>query len=192
MRKIIAALQVSLDGFIEGADGELDWIASWEDQFGLMPEIDACILGGGMYPGYEHYWSAIQADPNGVLEFTGRPPTSGEIDYAAFAARTPHYVVSTKLATTRWKGSQLVRDLTAIRMLKAGPGRNIHLVGGATLVSSMMNERLVDELRVVVNPVVLGRGKALFKDVSDSHLLHLAGVEQFLSGQVKLTYSVQS
>ena len=53
MRKIIAALITSLDGLIEGPNGELDWVDSWEDPFDLLPQIDTCILGRGMYPGYE-------------------------------------------------------------------------------------------------------------------------------------------
>ena len=72
MRKIIAALQVSVDGFIEGPNGELDWVDTWEDPFDLSHQIDACILGAGMYPGYEQYWRAILANPEGILPFTGR------------------------------------------------------------------------------------------------------------------------
>ena len=85
MRKIIAALQMSLDGFIEGPNGELDWIETWEDPFDLLPQIDTCILGRKMYPGYEQYWSAVLANPKGVLPFTGKTPSKGEIDYARFA-----------------------------------------------------------------------------------------------------------
>ena len=70
MRKIIAALVVSVDGFIEGPNGELDWVDTWEDPFDLLPQIDTCILGRGMYPGYEQYWGAILANPEGVLPFT--------------------------------------------------------------------------------------------------------------------------
>src|SRR5215204_2036493 len=74
-RKLIAALQVSLDGLIEGPNGELDWIGSWEDSFELLPQIDTCVLGGAMYPGYEQYWLAVLADPDGPLPFTGQPPS---------------------------------------------------------------------------------------------------------------------
>jgi dihydrofolate reductase len=63
MRKIIAGLIVSVDGFIEGANGELDWVETWEDPFDLLPQIDTCILGRGMYAGYEQYWAAILANP---------------------------------------------------------------------------------------------------------------------------------
>ncbi|PLP58512.1 dihydrofolate reductase [Mesorhizobium loti] len=192
MRKIIAALQISLDGFIEGPQGELDWITSWEDEFEVTPEIDACILGGGMYPGYEQYWTSIIANPDGVLEFTGRPATPGERDYARFAAHTPHFVVSRTLKTTNWDVVQIVADLEAIRALKGRPGKNMHLVGGATLVSSMIDAGLVDELRLVVTPIILGAGKALFKDVRRRHALTLEAPDRLKSGNVRLTYRVRT
>src|SRR4029450_5797188 len=82
MRKIIAALVVSVDGFIEGPNGELDWVDTWEDPFDLLPQIDTCILGRRMYPGYEQYWGAILANPAGVLPITGTAASKGELTYA--------------------------------------------------------------------------------------------------------------
>ncbi|WP_144377779.1 dihydrofolate reductase family protein [Mesorhizobium amorphae] len=190
MRKIIAALQISLDGFIEGPQGELDWITGWEDEFEVTPEIDTCILGGGMYPGYEQYWTSIIANPDGVLELTGRPATQGERDYARFAAKTPHFVVSQTLKATQWDVAQIVDDLAEIAKLKDRPGKNMHLVGGATLVSNMVEAGLVDELRLVVTPIVLGAGKALFKDVRHRHALTLEAADRLKSGNVRLTYRV--
>ncbi|MBR2690630.1 MAG: dihydrofolate reductase family protein [Aquamicrobium sp.] len=190
MRKIIAALQISLDGFIEGPQGELDWITGWEDEFEVTPEIDACILGGGMYPGYEQYWTSIIANPDGVLELTGRPATQGERNYARFAARTPHFVVSRTLKATQWDVAQIVGDLDEIAKLKDRPGKNMHLVGGATLVSSMVEAGLVDELRLVVIPIILGAGKALFKDVRHRHALTLEAADRLKSGNVRLIYRV--
>lgn len=190
MRKIIAALQVSLDGFIEGPQGELDWITSWEDEFEVTPQIDACILGGGMYPGYEHYWTSIIADPDAVIELAGRPATQGERDYARFAAGIPHFVVSRTLKATRWDVAQIVGDLAEIARLKDRPGKNMHLVGGAALVSSMIDAGLVDELRLVVIPVILGGGKALFKDVRHRHALALEAADRLKSGNVRLIYKV--
>ena len=188
MRKIIAALITSLDGLIEGPNGELDWVDSWEDPFDLLPQIDACILGRGMYPGYEQYWGAILANPGGILPFTGKVATKGEIDYARFAARTPHIVVSRTLNEVGWKNTRIVRDVEDLRALKEQPGKDMHAVGGATLVSSLMNAGLVDELRIVVQPIVLGRGKALFKDVKERHALTLLDVKPLQSGRVRLTY----
>ena len=190
MRKIIAALQVSVDGFIEGPNGELDWVDTWEDPFGLLTQIDTCILGGGMYPGYEQYWRAILTDPEGILPFTGRAASKGEIAYARFADRTPHIVLSRTMDTVAWKTTRIVRDVEDIRKLKQQPGKDMHAVGGATLVSSLMNVGLIDELRLIVHPVVLSGGKALFRDVKERHALKLLGAEPLKSGQVSLTYSI--
>jgi dihydrofolate reductase len=188
MRKIIAAQVVSVDGFIEGPNGELDWVDSWEDPFDLLPQIDTCILGGGMYPGYEQYWGAILANPKGVLPLTGKVATEGEIAYARFAEKTPHFVLSRTLDNVAWKNTRIVRDVEVIRRMKHEPGKDMHAVGGATLVGSLMNEGLIDELRLVVHPIVLGRGKALFKDVNERHALTFIGAMPLESGLVRLTY----
>lgn len=187
-RRIIAALQVSLDGFIEGPDADVDWIGSWEDSFDLLPEIDTCVLGGGMYPGYEQYWLAILADPGSALPLTGKVPSKGEVAYARFADRTPHVVLSRTLDTVGWKTARIVRDVAAIRALKRQPGKHIHAVGGASLVSSLMNEDLVDELRLTVHPVVLGRGKPLFGGVTARHRLELLHAKPLTGGRVALAY----
>lgn len=189
MRKIIAGLIVSVDGFIEGPNGELDWVETWEDPFDLLPQVDTCILGRGMYPGYEQYWGAILANPEGVLPFTGKVASQGEIAYAHFAERTPHVVLSKTLDKITWKNTRIVRDIEEIRRMKQQPGKDMHAVGGATLVGSLMNQRLIDQLRLVVNPIILGGGKALFKDVSERHALKFLGAKPLESGLVRLTYS---
>lgn len=190
MKRMIAALQVTLDGLIEGPNGELDWVGDWEDGFELLDEVDTCVLGGGMYPGYEQYWTAILADPSGVLSFTGRPPTEGEIRYASWADRTPHVVLSSKLGPPEWRTARVTQDLADLASLKHGDGKDIFVVGGATLVSSLMNLGLIDELRLVVHPLVLGTGTALFKDVTDRRPLELVSAEPAGTGQVVLTYRV--
>jgi dihydrofolate reductase len=192
MRKIIAALRVSLDGFIEGPKGELDWVETWEDPYDLLPQIDTCILGAGMYPGYEQYWLAILANPHGILPFTGKVASKDEIAYARFADKTSHIVLSKSLDKVAWKTTRIVRDVEDIRNLKQQAGKDMHAVGGATLVSSLMNLGLIDELRLIVHPIVLGGGKALFKDVKERHALKLVQVKPLKSGQVSLTYGTQS
>jgi dihydrofolate reductase len=187
-RKIIAALQVSLDGLIEGANGELDWIGSWDDSFDLLPEIDTCVLGGGMYPGYEQYWLGILADPEGINPLTGKLATKGEVEYARFADRTPHVVLSRTLDSPAWRTTRIVREIKDIRALRQQPGKDIHAVGGATLVSSLMNEDLIDEVRLTVHPIVLGKGKPLFKDVQVRHPLDLVQASPLPGGRVSLTY----
>jgi dihydrofolate reductase len=186
VRKIIAALQVSLDGLIEGPNGELDWVSSWEDPFDIVGKIDAFILGARMYPGYEQYWQAVLDNPSGILPFTGRPATQGEIEYAEFAGRTPHIVVSSTLQTASWTNTRIVRGLEDIRRSKEAPGGDMHAVGGASLVSSLMNAGLVDEIRLVVQPILLGCGKALFKDLNERHALTLLAARPLKAGAVTL------
>ena len=87
MRKLIAAFRVSLDGYIEGPNGEVDWVDTWEDTFDLMPQIDALVLGGGMYPGYEQYWSAVHADPQNAAAFHRQARVRGRDRIRALRAR---------------------------------------------------------------------------------------------------------
>jgi dihydrofolate reductase len=92
MRKMIAALQLSVDGFIEGPNGELDWAMAedeetWKDVFEMLDSVDTCILGRVMYPEYEQYWVAVLANPSSILPLSGRGPTKNEIAYARWADR---------------------------------------------------------------------------------------------------------
>ena len=192
MRKIIAAMQMSVDGFIEGPNGEVDWIDGWEDPFDLLSQIDTLILGGGMYLGYEQYWRAIFANPESVSPFTGKVASKGEVDYARFAAKTPHVVVSTTLEKVAWSHTRIVRNIAEIRQMKEQPGKDMHAVGGATLVCSLISAGLVDELRLVVRPIVLGGGKAMFKDVKERHALRLIETKALKQDLARLTYSTQS
>jgi len=81
MRSLIAAMKISIDGKMQGPEGTADWVEAWSEDFGLTPRIDACLLGGGMYPGYETYWTAIRTQPDNPVWVTGaprpRPSTSG-------------------------------------------------------------------------------------------------------------------
>jgi dihydrofolate reductase len=192
MRKIIVALQMSLDGFIEGRNGEIDWIDTWEDRFGIMPEIDTFIMGGGMYEGYEFYWRSILADPTGVLPFSGKSATAGEVEYARFADKTPHFVLSSSSTDISWDAARIVHDVEVFRALKQAPGKDIHALGGATFVGSLFRAGLVDEVRLLVHPIILGEGKSLFKDVADRHLLTLISSKALGSGHVLLTYKMRS
>lgn len=103
--------------------------------------------------------------------------------------RLPHFVLSKTLDKVAWKTTLIVRDMDEIRRMKHQPGKDMVAWGGATLVSSLMNLGLIDELRLMINPLVLGGGKALFKDVKERHSLKLIGVKPFKSAMVSLTYS---
>lgn len=197
-RKMISAMQISLDGFIEDAGGKTDWVTSWADAVQLVDDVDAFLLGGRMYPGYGEYWGSIRADPKSVPpnpevpSQEGRLPSESEIAYARLAAQTPHFVLSTTLDSVSWPdNTKVLRNIDEVRALKNSPGRNTYVVGGAGLVASLMDADLIDELRLIVHPIVVGSGKPLFKDVR-KHLLELVQVQPGKNGQVILTYRVTS
>jgi dihydrofolate reductase len=145
MRKLIAGMKASLDGKIEKSDGPADWVSAWSDDYGLTRQIDACILGGGMYPLYEKYWTSIQAEPEKPAWITNTPPTPAERQWADFAQRAPHYVLSKTIESAIWSNTQFIRSLDQIVALKQRPGKDIYLVGGAKTTASLIDAGLVDD-----------------------------------------------
>jgi dihydrofolate reductase len=185
VRKLIAGMKISVDGKMEGAEGYADWVESWSDDYGLTPQIDACVVGGGMYPDYERYWTAIQNEQpsDGV-------PTKGEIEWARFAAQTPHYVLSRSLTSTRWPKTRFLRGVDDISALKQRPGKDIYLMGGARITASLIDAGLVDELRLIVYPLIAGAGKALFATTESRRGLEFRKVAQLPDGRVSLIYGI--
>jgi len=190
MRKLIAGMKTSLDGKIEGTDGMADWVHAWSDDYGLTPQIDACLLGGGMYPGYEGYWTGIQNEPEKPAWITSNAPTPAELEWARFAASTPHYVLSRSLTSARWPNTSFVRGLDEIEALKQQPGKDIYLVGGARTTASLIDAGLVDELRLLVYPLIAGEGKALFATTQRRRGLELRKSVQLPDGRVRLIYGI--
>lgn len=189
MRKIIAALQTSVDCFIEGPNGEMDWaMAEDEETWKVMNEtlnsVDALILGRRMYPGYEQYWLSLLANSS--------IGTENEKAYARRADKIPHIVLSKTLDKVKWKTTTIVRGVEEIRKMKQQPGRDMLALGGAALISSLMNQGLIDEVHLIVNSLILGGGKALFKDVKERRTLKLIGEKPLKSGKVSLIYNTQS
>jgi len=187
-RTMIAALQVSLDGLVQGPNGEKDWVDSWADAIELIPDVDTFVLGGRMYPDYGDYWESIYANPERTLPFQERIPSKSEIAYARLAAQTPHIVLSTTLKSVSWPAAQIIRDVAELRTLKGQPGKNMYVVGGATLVASLLNEALIDELRLIVHPIVLGKGQALFSGVNKRLSLDLVQARSTESGRLIVAY----
>jgi dihydrofolate reductase len=190
MRKLIAGMKMSVDGKIEGTEGYADWVEAWSEDYDLMPRIDACLLGAGMYPGYEQYWTAIQNEPDKPLAFTGKVPTPDEVKWGRFAAQTPHYVLSSTLTSALWPRTRFVRGLDEIRALKQQPGKDIYLMGGARITASLIDAGLVDELRLIVYPLIAGEGKALFATTKRRRGFELRKVQQLQGGRVSLIYGI--
>jgi dihydrofolate reductase len=190
MRKLIAGLKISADGKSSGASGIADWVDAWSEDYGLSSQIDACLLGGGMYPGYEQYWTAIQDGSGAPLPMTGKLPTPGEVDWGRFAARTTHYVLSNTLASAAWPNTKFIRNTDDVAALKREPGKDIYLMGGASTTTSLINAGLVDELRLIVYPLVSGEGQGLFESVQGRHPLELKEVRRLESGRFLVTYTL--
>jgi dihydrofolate reductase len=189
MRKMIAAMQVSLDGFTQGADGEQDWVDSWSEAIALILDVDMFVLGGRMYPDYGDYWNAILVNPDRVPPFQDRLPSEPEIAYARRAVETPHVVLSTTLSSVSWPSStQIVRSLAELKALKDQPGKNTYVVGGPTLVANLLNEGVIDELRLIVHPVILGKGRGLFEGVTRRLSLDLVEARPAAGGKVIVSY----
>jgi dihydrofolate reductase len=184
-------MKASLDGKIERADGPADWVSAWSDDYGLTAQIDACILGGGMYPGYEKYWTAIQTEPEKPAWLTSALPTPAELDWASFAKRTPHYVLSSATTSAAWPNTRFIQSLDEIMTLKNQPGKDIYLVGGAQATASLIDAGLVDELRMIVYPLIAGEGKSLFASAKRQRSLELKSVQQLSEGRVNLVYQIR-
>jgi len=184
MRKIVVGLFISLDGVVQGPGPQDDFALAgwtmpyWDDAIGEFigessAAADALLLGRVTYQGFE---SAFANNTDG--------------DPAAAMMNNIHkYVVSTTLEEATWINSTLINGnvVEEIARLKQQPGKNINISGSGTLVQTLLDQGLVDELNLLVYPVALGQGKRLFKDGSNL-TLKLAQTRTFNSGVVHLTY----
>lgn len=170
MRKIILFVAVSLDGYIEGPNGEFDWCFTDQD-YGMadfFKRIDSLFIGRKSY------------------ELT---LSMGDEAMPGFPA-LKEYVFSNTLTEVR-PGEILVRgDIEKeVKRIKQEPGKDIWLFGGANLTSTLLNLDLVDEIGVAVHPIILGSGKPLFQDIPRRVELELQDTKTYSSGLVSLTYT---
>jgi dihydrofolate reductase len=176
-------MNMSLDGYIEGPKGSRNWSVGsdehWRDLSSVLEGVDTFVVGRGMYPGYAQHWTAALTNP-----------TASEKDraFAQLAQRTKHVVVSRTLQSADFSQTSIVRDLDGVSRLKQEPGKSIMVWGGAALASALNGAGLVDELQLLVNPVILGDGKALFRDVAAPQRLTLAETRMFGTEVVLLRY----
>jgi dihydrofolate reductase len=183
MRKVIYAMNVSLDGFVEGPNRELDWSDPdeelhrfWNDQ---AREIGTSLYGRRLYERMADYWPTAETDPS-APEYV--------VEFARIWRDTPKIVFSTTLEKVDWN-SRLVRDNVAeeVTKLKAQPGKDMD-VGGPTLASTLMRLGLIDEYRLAVHPVVLGGGTPFFPALDNTISLRLVETRTLGSGVVYLRY----
>ena len=187
-RDLIAVLQMTLDGRILDADGGSDWVDSWADGLELLPPVDAFVLGAGMFSGYEQFWAAMLEDPAAAAEMLGRDPYPREIAYAEVAAETEHLVLSATLADVTWPSARIVRSIEEIRNFKHDDLGTVYVVGGPTLIMSLLDAGLLDELRLIVHPILVGAGRSITEVLGSPQPLELVAAEPAAGGRVTLAY----
>lgn len=174
MRNVILCLAVSLDGYIEGPNGEYDWCLTDQD-YGMTPfleRIDSILIGRKSYD------------------------LLNNLDEAASDYSFPEYkkYVFSNTLTELKGGEELINGdwKTKVLALKQQPGKDFWLYGGANLTTAFLNEGLVDELFLAVHPILLGAGKLLFPQLRNRIALTLINSQTYSTGLVALTYRVGS
>jgi dihydrofolate reductase len=176
-RDLIAVLQMTLDGRILDSDGGSTWVDSWADGLELFPAVDAFVLGAGMFSGYQQFWAAMLEDPAAAAEMLGRDAYPRELAYAEVAARTEHLVLSTTLAHVTWPSARIVHSIDEIRAFKHGGHGTVYVVGGPTLVTSLLDAGLLDEIRLIVHPILVGAGQGITGVLDGPQRLELVAAE---------------
>lgn len=186
MRRLILRMELTLDGVAAGENGPIEGVdygdeGSWRDIFATLETIDTLLLGAGMHREYLDYWKSALTDP------TTKP---NERKFAEIAAGMPHVILSRTLkAVERRNATVLAGGVEAIADLKRQSGRDLLLWGGPTAAAAAIEAELVDEYHLVTHPVIAGRGKKLFNDVSGALRLRHLSTETFTSGVVLVKYA---
>ena len=178
LRKVVLSEFVALDGVIEDPSWTFQFSSREQERFKFdeLAASDALLLGRVTYEGFAAAWPHMTEE-------------AGE--FADMMNSYSKYVVSKTLEEPlEWTNSTLIKANVAdeITRLKQQPGKEILVFGSSDLVNTLMQNDLIDEYRLMVFPVVVGSGKRLFEDGTDTKLLRLVGTETFGSGVVVLTY----
>nr|WP_297430157.1 dihydrofolate reductase family protein [uncultured Actinotalea sp.] len=154
MRKIVLQTQTTLDGYMSGPDGAMDWLTfPWTDDAGdyvngLMDGIGTILLGRRLAEGFIPHWASGPADePQDAVDFMNR---------------TPRIVLSRTLSASPWENATVIDSLDAVRTMKQSDGGDIIVYGGGELVRSLLAARLVDDAHLFVNPTATGGGMPVF------------------------------
>ncbi len=187
-RKLILAMQITLDGYVAGPNDETDWLISddveWADHFKDIDSADTFLLGRKMYPLYSEYWQKVLRNPDSA---------ANELKFAKLADKSQHIVFTKGDFHPDWKNTRVAHDLPAeVARLKKENGKNIIAWGGANFASNLIKLGLVDEYRFELNPTILARGKALFNNLEQRTKLTLIDSKPLKSGLIRLRYQPQA
>lgn len=188
MRKIISFMHISLDGFVSGLNGEMDWIKVDEEIFDYagkrISEGDTAIYGRVTYQMMENYWPTAGDKPDA---------TRHDIEHSKWYSKVHKVVLSKTLKDAGLTNTKIISDNLPDRIneIKQQSGNDILLFGSPTATHSLIQLNLIDGFWLFVNPVILGRGIPLFVDIKDKIKLKLLPTtRQFTCGVTELNYIV--
>ena len=183
MRKVIFFNLTSLDGYFEGPDRDINWHNVDEEfnEFAIQQtgEFGALLFGRVTYELMASYWPTEAAKRDDPM-------------IARLMNSLPKIVFSKTLEKVEWENTKLVKDnfVEEVLKLKQQPGRDIAIFGSSDLAVTFIEHNLIDEFRIMVNPVVLGEGKTLFSGIKSKLNLKLIKTRTFQSGNVLLYYEI--
>ena len=181
MRKLKLQMQITVDGFVAGPEGQNDWM-TWEMDEKLIALVnhltdtsDTILMGRKMTPGFVTYWESVK-------------PDSPEYEFAQKMVNMPKIVFSKTVTHMDGKNVSVENGplVEAVNRLKSQPGKDIIVYGGATFVGSLIENNLIDELNLSVNPIAIGSGMRIFNTRTP---LTLKGSTAYGTGEVVNTYA---
>lgn len=187
MRKLKLQMQMTVDGYVAGPNGELDWM-QFEMDVELLKVIndltdtsDTILLGRKMTEGFINYWEDVVNNQHDSPEFP----------FAEKMVNIPKIVFSKTLKGIVGKNTTLENGdlVTAVHKLKNQPGKDILVYGGAGFVASLLKNNLIDELNLFINPTAIGKGMKIFVDRTN---LYLVNAQSFQCGEVVLQYKLNN
>ena len=187
MRKIISFMHISLDGFVAGLNGEMDWIKVDEEIFDhvgkRISEGDTALYGRVTYQLMESYWPTAADKPTA---------SKHDIEHAKWYSKVHKVVLSRTIKEAGLTNTTIIsHNLSdSINEIKQGTGEDILLFGSPAATHSLIQLNLIDGYWLFVNPIILGRGIPLFTDIKDKIELKLLTTRQFTCGVTELNYTV--
>ena len=189
MRKLKLQVQISVDGFIAGPNGEMDWMTwDWDDKIKdyvneLTDSVDTILLGRKMTTGFISHWSSVVNPTDPSYAFAKKMMDKPKVVFSKTLDKSDPIAIG-------WENTVIAKDGLAdeVYKLKNNTGKDIIVYGGATFDSSLIKTGLIDEFHLFVNPAVIGNGLSIFKDLNDKQNLKLVKSIPFECGIVLLNY----
>jgi dihydrofolate reductase len=189
MRKIKLQMQLSVDGFVCGPNGEMDWMVwDWDDVLknyvaSLTNSADTFLMGRATGEGMAIYWPTVASNPESKEEDKWMADKLNNL---------PKVVFSRTITSINWTNVRVANDIVEeVNELKKEPGKDIIIYGGAGIVSAFIKENLIDEYHLFINPAIIGKGKTIFNNIDESLNLKLVTATSSTAGIVILHYVPQ-